>query len=434
MLIKNGKRAVYRGALSLVFVFALSALAALSPLVRAEESPKYTWKDVTVPGDDEFREAAISPDGSKLFILREDTNTGDIKLLISADNGASWNSFAMPDSANRLLVNTDGSKMIVNGWHGENSFYMSTDGGHNWVKSSNVDPSNNHLFMSPDGTTLARCGDDGKTPPLYVSTDDGQTWTQKGNICPERVLDGEKMIAIDGTSSIVKRSNDYGLTWTSAGTHAVYATTLMSISTNGNNLFDGHKISLDGGVSWSSIPAEVPMREADDYIIQTGISDDGKRLLVYVRPTAMNASNLPYIVMSVDGGKTWTAQGDNGAGFGSVYLSSSASRIFAMFYDMTTGAAYYRLATLPTPPPVTPGGTGSGAGGTTTPSTPATPSTGSSSSGASTAATTKSSSPTSNKKPEKSSNLAETGVSTWTVSGLAVVAVAAGALVLRKRL
>lgn len=429
MLIKNRKRAVCKGILSLVFVFALSALAALSPLVRAEESPKYTWKDVTVPGDDEFREAVISPDGSKLFVLREDTNTGDIKLLISADNGASWNSFAMPDSANRLLVNTDGSKMIVNGWHGENSFYMSTDGGHNWVKSSNVDPGNNHLFMSPDGSILARCGDDGKTPPLYVSIDDGQTWTQKGNICPERVLDGGKMIAIDGTPSVVKRSDDYGLTWTSAGTHAVYDTTLMSISTNGNSLFNGRKISLDGGVSWAPIPAEVPMQKTDDYIIQTGISDDGKRLFVYIRPTdVMSASNLPYIVMSVDGGKTWTSQGDNEAGFGSVYSSSSASRIFAMFYDMTTGAAYYRLATLPTPPSVTPGGAGSGTSGA------ATPSTGSSSSGASTAATTTSSSPTSNKKPEKFSNLAETGISVWVIGGLAVIAVVAGGLALRKRL
>lgn len=425
MLIKNRKRAVCRGVLSLVFVFALSTLAVLSPLVRAEESPKYTWKDVTVPGDDEFREAVISPDGSKLFVLREDTNTGDIKLLISADNGVSWNSFAMPDSANRLLVNTDGSKMIVNGRHGENSFYMSTDGGRNWVKSSNIDPSNNHLFMSPDGSTLARCGDDGETPPLYVSIDDGQTWTQKGNICPERVLDGGKMIAIDGTPSVVKRSDDYGLTWTSAGTHTVHDTTLMSISTNGNSLFDGHKISLDGGVSWASIPAEVPTQKVDDYIMQTGISDDGKRLFVYVRPAVIDASNLPYIVISVDGGKTWTAQGDNGAGFGSVYLSSSASRIFAMFYDMTTGAPYYRLATLPTPPPVTPGGTGSGTSGA------ATPSAGSSSSGAS---TTAASSYASSKKPEKSSNLAETGISVWVIGGLAVVAVAAGALVLRKRL
>lgn len=426
MSFKSRGRKLYVSVMVFISMFALSlsALAALSPLVRAEESPKYTWKDVTVPGDDEFREAIISPDGSKLFILREDANTGDIKLLISADNGVSWNSFAMPDSANRLLVNTDGSKMIVNGRHGEKSFYMSTDGGHNWVKSNNIDPSNNHLFMSPDGSTLARCGDDGETPPLYVSIDDGQTWTQKGNICPERVLDGGKMIAIDGIPSVVKRSDDYGLTWTSAGTHAVYDTTLMSISTNGNSLFDGHKISLDGGVSWSSIPAEVPMRGADDYIVQTGISDDGKRLLVYVRPVAMNASNLPYIVMSVDGGKTWTSQGDNEAGFGSVYSSSSASRIFAMFYDMTTGAAYYRLATLPTPPPVTPGGTGSGTSGA------ATPSTGSSSSGAS---TTAASSSTSNKKPGKSSNLAETGVSVWLVSGLAVIAVVAGGLALRKR-
>ena len=420
VLIKNRKRVVCRGILSLVFVFALSALAVLSPLVRAEESPKYTWKDVTVPGDDEFREAVISPDGSKLFILREDTNTGDIKLLISADNGVSWNSFAMPDSANRLLVNTDGSKMIVNGWHGENSFYMSTDGGHNWVKSSNVDPSNNHLFMSPDGSTLARCGDDGKTPPLYVSIDDGQTWTQKGNVCPERVLDGGKMIAIDGTPSVVKRSDDYGLTWTDAGTHVVYDTTLMSISTDGNSLFNGRKISLDGGVSWASIPTEVPTQKVDDYIMQTGVSNDGKKLFVYVRPAVMDASNLPYIVMSVDGGKTWTSRGDNEAGSGSVYSSSSASRIFAMFYDMTTGAPYYRLATLPTPPPVAPGGTGSGASGAAAPS-----------SGISTTTT----SSTSSKKPEKPSRiLAETGVSTWTVGGSAVIAVVAGGLALRKRL
>lgn len=421
MLIKNRKRAVYRGALSLVFVFALSALAVLSPLVRAEESPKYTWKDVTVPGDDEFREAIISPDGSKLFILREDANTGDMKLLISADNGASWNSFAMPDSANRLLVNTDGSKMIVNGRRGEKSFYMSTDGGHNWVKSNNIDPSNNHLFMSPDGSTLARCGDDGETPPLYVSIDDGQTWTQKGNICPERVLDGGKMIAIDGTPSVVKRSNDYGLTWTDAGTHVIYDTTLVSISTDGNSLFNGRKISLDGGVSWAPIPAEVPTQKMDDYIMQTGVSNDGKRLFVYVRPAVMDASNLPYIVMSVDGGKTWTSRGDNETGIGSVYSSSSASRMFAMFYNMTTGAPYYRLATLPTPPPVTPGSTGSGASGAATPS-----------SGAS---TTAASSSTSSKKPEKPSRiLAETGNSVWLVSGLAVIAVAAGGLALRKRL
>ena len=123
--------------------------------------------------------------------------------------------------------------------------------------------------------------------------------------------------------------------------------------------------------------------------------------------------------MSVDGGKTWTSRGDSVFGFGSVYSSSSMSRMFAMFYDMTTGAPYYRLATLPTPPSVTPGGTGSGTGGAAAPS-----------SGISTTTT----SSTSSKKPEKSSKLAETGNSGWLVSGLAVISVVAGGLALRKRL
>ena len=71
------------------------------------------------------------------------------------------------------------------------------------------------------------------------------------------------------------------------------------------------------------------------------------------------------------------------------------------------------MGTLTAAQPVTPG---SGASGAATPSTSST-------------------SATSGQKPGKASGrLAETGTSTWTVGGLAVVAVAAGALVLRKRL
>ena len=80
--------------------------------------------------------------------------------------------------------------------------------------------------------------------------------------------------------------------------------------------------------------------------------------------------------------------------------------------DAGNPAIRYRVGTLSTSQPVTPG---SGAGGTATPS-------------ASTSAAL-------NQKPGKASGrLAETGTSTWMVGGLAVVAVAAGALVLRKRL
>lgn len=127
--------------------------------------------------------------------------------------------------------------------------------------------------------------------------------------------------------------------------------------------------------------------------------------------------------MTTDGGETWQKWGDEAvSSAASISMSADGHKILAV----SPGDNIYRLATLPTPLPVAPGGTGSGASGA------AAPSTSSSSSGISTATT---SSSTFNKKPEKPSRiLAETGNSVWVVGGLAVVAVAAGVLVLRKRL
>lgn len=110
---------------------------------------------------------------------------------------------------------------------------------------------------------------------------------------------------------------------------------------------------------------------------------------------------------SVDGGRTWSTE--NIANLMTV-TSRDGSRMFGL---KSEGHAYsFYMGTLPASQPVTPG---AGAGGTATPS-------------ASTSAAL-------NQKPGKASGrLAETGASTWMVGGLAVVAVAAGALVLRKRL
>lgn len=151
----------------------------------------------------------------------------------------------------------------------------------------------------------------------------------------------------------------------------------------------------------------------------SGISNDGKKIFA----TFDGTPAVP-VVVTTDGGETWQKWGNETvSSAASISMSADGHKILAVSPDNNI----YRLATLPTPPPVTPGGTGTGTGGT------ATSSTGSSSSGASTAATTISSS-ASSKKPEKSSNLAETGNSVWAVSGLAVIAVVAGGLALRKRL
>ena len=413
MLIKNRKRVVCRGMLSLVFVFALSALAALSPLVRAEESPKYTWRDITIPGQGNISESRVSLDSSKLFVLRKNLSGIGVNLLVSADDGASWSTFAAPEGANGLLVSSDGSRLVVKGKHGENAIYVSTDGGRTWTKRNQFVADTARVLMSPDGSTLAMCGSvTAHTDPMSVSTDGGNTWVSKGGECPDYVFNGGKMTRRNSDRTL-RQSTDYGMTWSIVRRFA----DRTSFSPNGKSVFDGYYTSVDGGANWVMLP-EYPINDIRNVVL-SGISNDGKKIFA----TFDGTPAVP-VVVTTDGGETWQKWGDEVvSSAASISMSADGHKILAVSPDNNI----YRLATLPTPPPVTPGGAGSGASGA------AAPSTSSSSSGISTATT--SSSSTFNKKPEKPSRiLAETGNSVWVVGGLAVVAVAAGVLVLRKRL
>jgi len=362
MLIKNGKRVACRGALSLVFVFALSALAVLSPLVRAEESPKYTWKDITMPGQGSISESRVSLDGSKLFVLRKNLSGVGVNLLVSVDDGASWSTFAAPEGANGLLVSSDGSRLVVKGKYGENAIYISTDGGRTWTKRNQFVADTARVLMSPDGSTLAMCGSvTSHTDPMSVSTDGGSTWVPKGGECPDYVFSGGKMTRrnSDGT---LRQSTDYGMTWSTIGYYIAH----VSFSPNSKGVFDGFHTSVDGGANWVQLP-EYPINDIRNVVL-SGISNDGKKIFA----TFDGTPAVP-VVVTTDGGETWQKWGDE-------VVSSAAS------ISMSAGAS------------------------TTTTSS------------------------TSSKKPEKTSNLAETGNSVWLVSGLAVIAVAAGGLALRKRL
>ena len=421
MSFKSRGHKLYVGVMVFVSMFALSLSAILAPLARAENAPLYTWRDITIPGHGDISESRVSPDGSKLFVLRSDLASGSVNLLVSANDGASWSTFVAPEGANGLLVSSDGSKLVVKGKYGENAIYVSTDGGRTWVKRNSFIPHTARVLMSPDGSTLVTYWEHSLyNDPMAVSTDDGNTWIPKGDEYPDYVFNGGKMArrSNDGT---LRQSTDYGMTWSTIG-HSLDRT---SFSSDGKSVFDGFHTSIDSGANWNQLP-EYPIdsiRTAELF----GISNDGKKLFITFKNDSIDDPSLPVFVSS-DGGKTWQKWGDEGVSFSSVSMSADGSRVFAtsQFTDPDYKSVY-RLATLPRPQPVTTGGTG----GATTPTTPATPSTGSSSSGASATA----SSSASSKKPGKSSsNLAETGVSIWVVGGVAVIAVAAGALVLRKRL
>lgn len=421
MSFKSRGHKLYVGVMVFISMFALSLSAILAPLARAENTPLYTWKDITIPGHGDISESRVSPDGSKLFVLRSDLASGSVNLLVSANDGASWSTFAAPEGANGLLVSSDGSKLVVKGKYGENAIYVSTDGGRTWVKRNPFVPDTARVLMSPDGSTLVTYWEHSLyNDPMAVSTDDGNTWVPKGDEYPDYVFNGGKMARRSNDGSL-RQSTDYGMTWSAIG-HSLDRT---SFSSDGKSVFDGFHTSIDSGANWVQLP-EYPIHDIRNVVL-SGISNDGKKLFA----TFDGTPTVPVFVSS-DGGKTWQKWGDERVSFSSVSMSADGSRVFAtsQFTDPDYKSVY-RLAILPRPQPVTPGGTGTGAGGTTTPTAPSTGSS-STSESSSTASTT---STTSGKKSEKSSsNLAETGISVWAVGGLAVVAIAVGGLALRKRL
>ena len=404
MLYKNKIKVqnILKSVVALMLMLTLSLSTALSPLAKAEEA-KYTWKtlrSVSVSNPSDFGGIYVSPDGSKLFIFERDSPHNITSLWMSADDGTTWRKiFSKPGIVlGSPSYTVDGSKIVLSHM---NSFHISTDGGQNWTEKWS-----GPARVSPDGSFLAGCSISGGAYTTYISTDDGHNWTQKGtnNVSCARYVSNNGALIAQGTSGDLAKSTDYGQTWTEISGFS--GSLLTSFGNNGNTIFDeGNRISLDGGNHWTPLNAPIP---AGKDVVRTGISDDGKKLFINTEPLTGANSRIMTLLTSVDGGRTWRSEDVRDS---DTVMSNDGSKLFNAYAD-NNGRFVYRVGTLPTPQPVTPG---SGAGGTATPS-------------ASTSAAP-------GQKPGKASGrLAETGASTWTIGGLAVVAVAAGALVLRKRL
>ena len=330
------KRKIY-GGISIFFAVSVVSLAAMfAPFAKAEAA--YNWNDITIPGG-KVKESRISPDGSKLIVLQEGATFNDRKLLVSNDGGTNWSNSAAPEGAMNLLTNTDGSRLVVQGKYGQNNIHVSTDGGNSWTTPAAPVESDSSLRMSPDGSTLTKCRYGGH---LYVSRDNGQTWEQKGNECPSAVFNGGRMIYMDVYDDLIKQSTDYGATWDIVKDGAHFG---AAFSNNGNNMFDGGGVSLDGGANWHQV-STVPQVGVYGPVVQPsnfGISDGAERLFITFEPSGSSNAWKP-VYASVDGGKTWQDWGSGDFEGGSISMTADGSKIFA-----AANNNIYRLGTLQLP-------------------------------------------------------------------------------------
>ena len=406
MLYKNKIKGqnILKSAVALMLMLTLSLSTMLSPLAKAEEA-RYTWKTLTsVPVSNDLKGIYVSPDGSKLFVTESDA-AHNTSIWMSADDGATWRKiFSKQITIEFVSISAGGSKIVL-GNLGSPHFYISTDGGQSWTENQNngvISP-----IISPDGSFLVGSSNSGVANfTTLISTDDGRTWTQKGtnNVSVPGYASNNGTLIAQSYDNMA-RSTDYGQTWTETS-NVLNMNGISSFSNNGNNIFEGDRISLDGGNHWTPSNAPIP---AGKEVVGTGISDDGKKLFINTEPLTGANPRIMTLLTSVDGGRTWRSEDVRDS---DTIMSNDGSKLFNVYAD-NNGRFVYRVGTLPTSQPVTPG---SGAGGTVAPSTGSTPA-------------------ALNQKPGKASGrLAETGTSTWTVGGLAAIAVAAGALVLRKRL
>ena len=325
------KRKIY-GGISIFFAVSVVSLAAMfAPFAKAEAA--YNWNDITIPGG-KVKESRISPDGSKLIVLQEGATFNDRKLLVSNDGGTNWSNSAAPEGAMNLLTNTDGSRLVVQGKYGQNNIHVSTDGGNSWTTPAAPVESDSSLR-----STLTKCRYGG---PMYVSRDNGQTWEQKGNECPSAVFNGGRMIYMDVYDDLIKQSTDYGATWDIVKDGAHFGS---AFSNNGNNMFDGSGVSLDGGANWHQV-STVPQVGVYGPVVQPsnfGISDGAERLFITFEPSGSSNAWKP-VYASVDGGKTWQDWGSGDFEGGSISMTADGSKIFA-----AANNNIYRLGTLQLP-------------------------------------------------------------------------------------
>lgn len=266
-------------------------------------------------GNNGWRAAASSADGSKLVAVSYSPDIGIGQIYTSTDFGVTW---TQRDESNRrwfsVASSADGSKLVAGTTSGQ--IYTSTDSGVSWTPREN---SRQWVAVasSADGNKLVAVDFQGQ---IYTSTDSGMTWTprdsNRGWKSVASSADGSKLAAVAETERIYT-STDSGVSWTPQGNTRSWRA--IASSADGSKLVavvNNGQIytSSDSGFSW--IP-----RESNRFWTGVASSADGSKLVATVLGGLIYAST--------DSGHTWTPR-ENERPWQAVASSADASILIAL--------------------------------------------------------------------------------------------------------
>ena len=260
-----------------------------------------------------------------------------------------WTSQTVPipyyGSITSVASSADGMKLAATtcGWNisgtsPAGSILTSTDGGNTWTATSASSHCWTGVSSSNDGSKLAayysECSSSCNAY-VYTSTDGGATWTQQSSAHGTTMYDitsssdGSHIAASAEYNNTLFTTGNGGATWTSQP-ESTYWTSLAS-SADGTKIAavsravagsTGVVISTDGGSTWTaySVPGYHPYSNEQDWVDVT-MSSDGTAIAV--------AEQNGDIHTSTNGGVMWTDQSSAGSRFWMAITSSADGKTIA---------------------------------------------------------------------------------------------------------
>ena len=358
----------------LPFLFLLGAMSAKNLAVAQ------TWTQFALATNNYWRAVAMSADGIQMLAVQDDPYKGVSGIYKSTNSGATWFKTSAPTNLhfNTISSSANGIRLAA---VSEKGIYSSTNGGETWGLTGVTNGSWFNLISSADGLKLATLTNI-DTTDFYISTNAGTTWIKTTNAANPSFwgslamsADGNKIVAqIGGRQSgegiLTTRSTNGGATWyvmTNAPYNNVGAIPGKNIAMSADGekivfacLSSGTKntspysapsaifISTNSGETWLKTSAP------SNYWLQVAMSADGKRIVA-----AGNSDYLTYhssIFTSTNSGASWVSNALPQQEWPSLACSADGAKIIAgAGYLYQAGAIYLgNLPQSPTPISVAP--------------------------------------------------------------------------------